>query len=556
MLLGQIEDNFGLLFFLRFAKLYGSDFVNIVSKPFSIPFNINSSSEPLFLQVYFWFSKYIDSFDLYNFFVLLLFILNAVAAYKLISYFISNKLVSLYLATLFTFSPYFLYQYRSHLQLLFVFMVILSILTFIKHKRTVLLFPITVLTLTLISNYLAFFSLVTYTLYMISFILINFLQEKKFNTHAKEVFLTYAKSMTVYVLLLSLTVLVLELTHINNFIFRNDEVVSTTQQQNVPIPNRTIEEFFHFTSRPWYFFLPSPENPILGDLTTFTISKLQTTNYFLFNNHFPSEHTASYLGIVNIIFALVGLYAVFKTDKYNDQKRLLYSLVLLSFFISLIMMPPYVSIAGIKIYMPSYVFSKVFSMFRVLTRLGVINLLITLIFTGIGYTYLLEKFRASGKMVFARFLFIIPFSLSFVEFWIPVVVSNTSSPPQVFRYLESLNEKGSIIVYPFEHANSTLIWHETHKMPAFNSKYSTIGLDPREFTNNLFQADQIYWAKQRGAKYLIIFGQSGLVEADLSNKLSKLKTFDSESVDQINGNALYKVINVGPHEKATLYKIN
>lgn len=532
LLFGVIADN-DWIFWESFriqTKLYSDFFFGLNN--FFLP---RIFSEPLLWNSYFFLSKFINNIVLWDLFIVCLVLLNFHFTFELFCKFF-HKNLSVLLSLIFIFSSYFLYKFTQHLSLSTLFFYPLSILFLILNTtriRIYLKIGLLIGIAFLISNYIGYFLLIFSTLFLL----------------IKSIFKKELIAMTTKkypLLILTFTILVLIVAH--KYIYFT--VVKPTSISSVQIVNRNLEDFFTFTSRPWYYFLPSVDNPFFGGITKSAINWLQNDwGYFLTTNYFPTEHSASYLGWVNFIFALFGFRYIWR--KVREQKKIATSstprsdegavwtremdvltLGLVAFCLAIITMPPFFTISGLKIYMPSYLLWKLFPMFRVLTRLGVIILLIELIFTGYGYMVFLDaikkrlidslpaqagsaepqndveggsrlcsndkektkvKIATSStpcndglskndvggvkirKIILKKwnimsFLIILPFFiLSLMEFYVPIYFTDVGTPPTVFTYIKNNTPKNAVLVtYPVNKAGDTFFWMREYQRALIN----------------------------------------------------------------------------------------
>jgi hypothetical protein len=553
-LIGILEDNLILIYFGKYLRLYGNDFANKLTSPYPVLFDIEKGTEYPFFAFYFWLSRYIDAFTLYNFFVLCSLLLTAVFFYKLISYFLELKIIKFFLTLVFIISPYFSYQYRSHPTLMLVWILLISMSVVVKPvSRKTLLFSLTVLILSVLSNYLAYFALIFYSLYTISYLIFNFVQNRGITADFKNVVKYYFLNSLIFITFALLV-----------FLPKISGSHNSDASDAYIVPVRTVEDFFTFTSRPWYYFLPSVDNPFYGSITRSIISFLQNDwGYFLTSNYFKSEHSASFMGLINIISGIVGLVTIVRYKNKQSLKPVLIALFSTGILIALLTMPPFITIGGIKIYMPSYIAFLVFPMFRVLVRLGVVNMAILLIFTGIGYEYLVRVLQNKGvhAKYFGYSLLLIIGALSISELWVPIKLTHKSAPPDIFRQLGELPNEGSLIVYPENMSNYALIWHEVHKKPTFHLRARMDvpkNFQSKSVVENLNTEAGLEQAKLLGVKYLVVFDNESTVFFDNSSRLKKTSSFPAVLSKTNNANSYKWLVNVeeiGPRVKADLYII-
>ncbi|GIW69585.1 MAG: hypothetical protein KatS3mg101_0332 [Patescibacteria group bacterium] len=284
-----------------------------------------------------------------------------------------NYRMSVFYSLILTFCSYFWIKLGLHMELiglwtLAMFMALLgkdflredNNKRLLPHQSSVLFIVLTAL----ISNYLSFIVLATYCLLILSWICLSVGRENfKYELFARSV-LTILFSVAILCLVLIPFLSKVYLGHANG-------------ENKVEKFTRPYEDFITFSLRPWYFFIPSPKNPIYGEFSKTITSKIESTGYFLADDYFPAEHSAAFFGYLFLItFAGCLIYGYKKLDP-ETRKRvnvyLLTTILLVSFT-----MPPYFTISGLKIYTPGHLIAVLFPMFRVTARFSPMILLFML----------------------------------------------------------------------------------------------------------------------------------------------------------------------------------
>lgn len=529
------------------------------------------NTNPIIWNTYIFLSKYISEINTWNIMIVLFITLSLIFTYKLFNLYFS-KINSTLLATIYTFSPYLYYRAREHLDLSAIFLYPIYFYYLIKtteNKRKYIYLGLISTIIFLTSVYLCYFILIITSLYIL--LQTNFIKNTKLAITKVSIY--YA---TFIIFLLTFSYQYIYVTYLN------PEKTGSIQGLSRP-----LEDFFYFSSRPWYYFLPSPENPWFGSITTKAISIIQSSNYYLNDNYFPSEHTASYLGYINFIFAIIGfiyIYKQYKNKKIENALKAKYRSVFILGIVSLILMvltlPPYISINMHKIYMPSYLLYKFFPMFRVLARMGIIVLLIELIYTGFGYKAFLEFIKNNtnriksisfkkiiqSKWQYVSTVILIPFFiLSLMEFYIPIKVTDITVSPKIYTYIKNNTDKDSIIaVYPGGRANDTLFWMREYQRTLINPKgYSNLdgSFNSEKFTKLLNTCDGLIDAKKLGVTHIVYFYNEDKDESESKIFFNTNTTFITESPEyglDIKGNRFIKILNKsdGQSFSAKLYSLN
>ena len=102
---------------------------------------------------------------------------------------------------------------------------------------------------------------------------------------------------------------------------------------------RPIGDWYWFSFRPWYFFIPPKSSIFFGDLSKNIYDKIESTGYYLADDYMEEEMAGSYMGwhfLLGMAFVAVLLllkkyknkeFPVFKTVYENKE------LITRSFFI-------------------------------------------------------------------------------------------------------------------------------------------------------------------------------------------------------------------------------
>jgi len=574
MIIGIIGDNIDFLI----------SSVSFLHRPIVGVFTSPELSNILLLLLY----RSDKLFLIYNISIIFIACLNAIFIYKFYKHFSAFSFVIPVALTLFVlFSPYSFYRFRDHFLLSNIWIVILFmhyVLFYSKLNRTFNYIYLTLflLLISLFSNYYGFFSLI----FFILFIILKLFIAKIITIRIVSFHFIKNSLMGIicYIIIFVFWLLIFKLLNLGNN--------NITQTLSLITLSRPLEDFFTFTSRPWYYFLPSIDNPFFGGITKNAIDWLQNDwGYFLTNNYFPTEHSASYLGWVNFIFALFGFRYIWrkvsiqKSHKVWTREMDVLTLGFVAIFLVIITMPPFFTISGLKIYMPSFLLWKLFPMFRVLARLGIIILLIELVFTGYGYVTFLDFIKlkiSSSKLRIKRFLLkkwgvvsffiILPFFiLSLMEFYVPIYFTDVNTAPSVFTYVKNNTPTNAVLVtYPVNKAGDTFFWIREYKRalinpPGYNKPED--GYNFLDFTSNLITCKGILEARNLGATYLVYYYKADKTPDvsfkffDNTNLLIKEKKFDYSNPDMKDLgwlNTYIKIIDMGNviDNSAILYRIN
>ena len=546
-IVGNLEDKTGLLVYPELIKKFGHQALTWVNYPFN-SFIINGiTNEPVFWAVYLLLASKLDSVLVYNLIVFGSVLLIFFTSYIFFKGFGFSRFLSFLLGLTITFSPLVYYQAGNHPTMLQAWMVILYIhfLTKAEKAKHFVLLGLFMTFIALTNNYFGYFSVLIALSFLVSKeIVCRFLLTKYIT---KKVLANYFLMFVTFGLL---TISLLFPYVKTNYLVDDEAQLTTyskanfswkvdpeTTTQTLLDSKRKLEDFFTFTSRPWYYVLPSPRNPFIGGITTKTVAFLQDEwGYFLAQNHFPAEHSASYFGWTNLIFAAIGfsvvrrkLVALKASDKPDLEDHKLVTLSVLGFtalILILLTMPPYFTLNSVKIYMPSYVLFKTFTMFRVLSRLGFFTTLFLLLFTGYGYQHMLQRLGTrlvKNSKVLAFIL--IPFTaISLLEFYVPVRILNVTTPPEVYTYIRDQTPQDSVLaVYPFTKTTSAL-FYITHFQRRFINPAGfnrpEYGFDSNKFTDKLITCTGVLEARNLGATHILYFDLD-----EIDSQRAKMQSF-------------------------------
>ncbi len=563
-IIGLLEDNTGI--FYTHWLLKNPQFSSYIGYPTGQPVDFTNTSEPLFLRGFFFLMANFNTVAFYNIFILVSLGLVLITTYLLFNHFTKTKIVSIMLATLFTLSPYFYYQSRSHVTLIQFWLVVLFVYFLIQAKSFKHFFWLGLyLTLvTLVSNYFAYFCLlilggyffakqITYKIYGLKY-------------WSMQVWLKYLFCLITFFV----TTVPILMPYFRAFYGTNDSSNQTESTDSKGL-NRTLEDFFIFSSRPWYFVLPSIDNPFVGNVTNETVRWLQNDwGYFLTQNYFKSEHSASFLGWINIVMASYGVYLVIRrlrekqlttpTSIEDSTELKILALVLVAIFLGILTLPPYITLGGIKLHMPSYILYKVFPMFRVLTRLGTVILLIVLVPTAYTYKESITKIKEKKGVLVSTLLILPIYAFSLAEFFVPIKLTDVSQMPEVFEYVKTQTPQDSVIaVFPYSRTNTAMFWIKDFQRAVVNPrefKDPKRGFNSENFTKELTKCEGLRSAAHLGVNYIVVFpnANENTEIFDKTAGLEKIAEFSASTTKQ----RVYKYSSIGyagANEGAVVYKL-
>ena len=547
-ILGGIEDQVGIYL----IHLWKGNSISFIGAPFGSDFgSFWQSNEPIFTFFYRGLASFFSNIVLFtNLFVVASAFLTFVVSLKLFRYLKLDFYVSTALALIFTFSSYFYMHVGIHPQLLQIWLLPLFMIFLFSWmdkiklgfvaKESILLGLILGLAV-LISNYLGYFLLLFFACFVIcSFIVSGFFKFKSFALNLALMFGVFSALVSPFLL---------PYVKANYLEGRNNPFVVVDPSAK----SRALEDFQNFSSRPWYFILPPLGNPWLGRTITGPVLKFlkEDWGYFLADDYFPKEHGADYLGIINLLlFITAAFFAVgralqnlelkignFKQIYDESSLRLVLTLCLTIFLLFLFTFPPFFTIGGHKVYTLGFVLYKLFPMFRVTARLGVVILLCVLVVNGIFMQNLIDKILNSKSEILNKFrrLLALYLMLTLLESYVPISVFDTTRVPDIYTYVSRMDEQASfdfkgpnglsghyagpfiIAVYPSGRAED-VYWISVHKKGLINPRMyenAGYGFSSESLTKGLPTDEGISRAKVLGVSYLVFWKNRGGSDMDL-----------------------------------------
>jgi len=342
---------------------------------------------------------------------------------------IFNKILIFTFAVLFTFSLYNIYRYISftmNLTVTFIFPLTFLLLykskSFFKIKEAILFTIFNVFSFQ-IGFYYGFFCTTITILFLLIKILIskNKIITKLINL-AIFCILGGIINLLIFYPIIKANILVKKqpIKYIEQTILIPKKENIKTEENNYFIETNTgykvkrpIEDFYNFSFRPWYFFIPPNSSTYFGKFSNNAYERIEASKYYLADDYVDAEMGGSYMGwhilIIYFISILLTLKYYFKKylSKGKIEKEKIYlnnikfkyiylnrKYIMITFLILIIILcishPPAFTIKGITIYTPSYLMFLITSSFRVLTRWAVVIFLIMLIG---NFIFLLDIFN-------------------------------------------------------------------------------------------------------------------------------------------------------------------
>jgi len=444
-------------------------------------------------------------------------LLSVVATFFIARLLFRNYRYSYAWALMFTFSSYMWSHLWKHIDLLqlwifpLFFLVLKRFFTNSSVKNAVILGAF-LAAAALISNYAGFITFIYFFIACAVIVIYELLRDRKIN------FLVIKRGLLTALIFIALSFAFL-LPYIKANFLGYQQVGRTV--------SRTYEDFFTFSSRPWYFFIPPVKNPLFGNFPTMVLESIKQTDYFLADDYFANEHSGNYFGL---FFLITSVALIAWSYRYSDDTRkkivvyMLCSAVLFSF-----LMPPFFTINDVRIFTPGYVIYKFFPMFRVTSRLSIILLLNQLVLTAYIINVNFQKIRDRFKYLNLFMVFLT--SVTLIETFIPFSIEIKETPPEVYSYLNKNTPKNTVFaVYPNNATLDALYWIYIHQRNLINPKYfANEELSAKEFTENLNTVPGLDKLIQLEGEYLIVFKNASDEDKmffENNSKLSLIKEFE------------------------------
>jgi len=275
---------------------------------------------------------------------------------------------------------------------------------------------------------------------------------------------------------------------------------------------RGLAELVACSARPWEYLLPSVDHPVLGRfIINFTRNHLHWSNSF--------EQTL-YLGVVPLVFCLIGLYIWRHKD---DSKQRCYFLFFMGGFALMLSLsfPPAVLLgtfkvpAKVSIYLPTSISLLIYfiaPMFRVYARFGILANFFLACAAAVVLSELSQKMT---KIRYYVFLILLLPVLIF-EYWSisPDAVHAIDTPPAVYQWLA--RQPGNFIIaeYPMmkteEAAFYTYVfWQRIHQKRMVNgaTPNNAAACNFYQKVKDLSNPETPDLLKSSGVKYIIVHKQ-------------------------------------------------
>lgn len=513
-----------------FTHRIPNTFYSTIAAPFGFDMG-NDSLYPVWEFFYRWFAIFTNNIFAFNIQIFLSFVLAGIAMYLLVFYLTRNNTSALFAGLIYAFCPYHFSRAWQHLALAQIQWMPLYILAMIKLKEQLnyrslfLCISAIFLVISFEFHYAIFVYIITFL-----FLLYNLVFYKKIDCRQlklmKMTFLVMSAGL-IFVLPTS------AIKGIKQLAFEKKSI-----KPSVWSVVRPFEDLFAQSARPLSYVLPATVHPVFGGFSEqFVGSQLYGTSL--------TEHTL-YLGWVPIILSFL---AIRKWRKARNEIKVQSPLgtvpeenFYIAFFVFLAVtawlfsQPPWWSILGLKLYMPSFFMYKIAPMFRAYCRFGIVVMLAVAVLAGFGLKFILLKCRTRFLKIAITCLLS---GLVLFEFWNwpPYKVIDVSVFPAAYTWLKSQPGDFTIAEYPLDTngANELYKFYQTkHEKKIIN------GTIPGTYANEIAKAI----VKLSGSKTAGILQWIGLryVLVHRGDYLNSELTEDSQELSKIPANPGLKLI--------------
>lgn len=485
---------------------------------------------------------------IYYFLVCITLVSSFILSFFLFKHLKIEKPLSIVFSGLYAFSLYYIYRVVSFTPaLMFTGVFPLLFYVLIKYEsyslKNNVIKALVLFFIFLVSNYYGFFALVIFAL-MSSFDVIK--------KHNKKSVLNVVVPLVLYIglVLLFFSRIVLA----NMFLTSNyakPKVSELGKGNNVIY--RPLEDFYSFSYRPWYIFIPPTSSVFLGSVSEAAYSSLQNTQYYLADDYSVDEMAGTFLGyhfILGLVFVsvlIINSHAIW-TKKFifvNANKALILKLLCIIIILLTITGPPSFTFSGATIYTPSYLIYWVFPAIRVLVRWSVVIYLLSLLINAFVFQDLLNLLIGKYKRITFLTLFVI---LNLYMFSVTLPVLDLKLAESYVVYLERLgkNDPKTLVVYPKADYKSQF-WIIRHKNYIKNpvNYVGHGGFDSNAYTKELNNRAGLEKLKSDGVDYFVYHKSIKVPEdgADLSKAeyLKLLQNLFGMPVYEDSNTSIYKV---------------
>jgi len=437
----------------------------------------------------------------YNLVIIFGFIFSAIPFYLIVKKISKNSWIAFLAGLIIMICPYRIAQSLQHLTLANIGFLgfFIYYLTSAKENHTFKNIFLTglFLILTCLDSYIyGFFAGIILTIFAVIWILFYLFCKNKQRINRKSLIYTIITFVFVFLIL-----------GIFTMPFFKDMIASNKNQQTNSAKIRSKEELTTYSSYAGYYFLPSPDNPIFGRITSDYYDKKVAS---LGTNR---TEQINYLGYTLIFLTIVYLISVIKNyRKLKSNKKFLFWLFfvigLVGFYLSF-SHPIYILHICINP-LPEKIFDLI-PFFRVYSRFSLLAIITLVIFSSLGLAIILETIKKYCYKIMLFILILIFISVEFLQLPSSHIQNvGAESMPKIYTMLQN-NQSAYLIEYPFLPKESPygyeyLLWDRIHQIKLFNYNYRFLenGEETRKDLRDLNDQNDVAKLKSLGINYIII----------------------------------------------------
>jgi hypothetical protein len=454
VLFGDYGDARGVLWWL-WAKTNGlldAPTNQLIAAPFGIPV-ASGFSTPVSEWLSIILARLSNEIVAYNLYVLLAFPLTAIATYFLLDRLLRNIFAAFVGGLIFGFCPAVVMQAAGgHAAFAFNAFIPLFLLALFynRSQRThfsAFYVAASFALITLTALYSGYFAIYI----AIFFVVFDLLNSKGEDKHA--IFWNYLYG--------AIFAIGLILPFVYKAIYQQIVLVSDALAKTGQI--RDFNELVVYSSRPWEFFIPSIDHPILGDfIYEFARAHLHGSN--------TPEQTL-YLGLVPIGILLTGIVLVVRGKFKVDHRTYFLFFAFGALWVYFLSLPPLISIGSVNVPTVSYFAYYVAPMFRVYARFGIFVNFFVACAAAVVLTHLYQ--RMTRVRYYTMLAVLLP--LLVFEYWSvpPGYALAVDRPPEVYQWLAIQPVDVIVAEYPMTSSDESafytyLFWQRIHKKKLVN----------------------------------------------------------------------------------------
>jgi len=380
----------------------------------------------------------------YNLLITLSFVLSGFFTYAVAYKITKNRLASLVSGFIFSFSPYHIRQAQNHLEIAQIEVIPFYFLFFYeylknKNLKNSLITGIALAVSTLTVNYYGLFLGILTAVFFATDVVIRRTKRLK-------------KDISSLVILLTAGLFLVGICDINFIkIYATNKNLDEYTWKAI---GKTEQDYIKYAAKPWFYVLPDIANPPFGNLSKQTLIKISNLNPYYLTRTFSANENSLYLGLIPILLSTLAFKHKPKTAKVLALIALVF--IILSF-------PPYIFFKSREIYLPNFIFMKIFPMFRVYSRAGVITLFMTSLLSGIGLSYLLAKFN---RKILGFLITISTLTFILIEFYMPAQTTKLLPLPPEYQKAISSNVT-TVLEAPKLEDHSNVFYQVYHNKPVY-----------------------------------------------------------------------------------------